>query len=292
MRMADPLDAPPLERRGGTVQGRPATWWEAGPSGGPPVLLLHGSGIDEARLSWWPVAALLAARGARVLAPDLPGYGGTRGMGRAAGVPEMVRWVRAFRAAAGAPPAVTAGLSMGGAIAIGLALAEPEAVTHLVPVASYGVSASMPRHRLRRLIASMPGQALGYAAIASSPFLARRILCRVTTRRGAVDGALVAAFRRAARRQVGTPALQGFVAREVLGGGFASDFAARLGEIDCPITFVHGSGDPLIRPEDVRRAAVPPARLVELDCGHWPPREAPDEVAAVLGDALGLRVAA
>ena len=49
---------------------------EAGPAGGPPVILLHGWPYDIH--SFVDVAPLLAARGYRVLVPYLRGYGTTR----------------------------------------------------------------------------------------------------------------------------------------------------------------------------------------------------------------------
>src|SRR5215217_3498598 len=49
---------------------------EAGPAGGPPVVLLHGWPYDIH--SFVDVAPLLAARGYRVIVPYLRGYGSTR----------------------------------------------------------------------------------------------------------------------------------------------------------------------------------------------------------------------
>ncbi|MBV8306775.1 MAG: alpha/beta hydrolase [Gammaproteobacteria bacterium] len=49
---------------------------EAGPSGGPPVLLLHGWPYDI--YSFLEVTPLLAASGHRVIVPYLRGYGGTQ----------------------------------------------------------------------------------------------------------------------------------------------------------------------------------------------------------------------
>jgi pimeloyl-ACP methyl ester carboxylesterase len=46
---------------------------EAGPTGGPPVLLLHG--FPELAYSWRHQLAALGAAGFHVVAPDLPGYG-------------------------------------------------------------------------------------------------------------------------------------------------------------------------------------------------------------------------
>src|SRR5262245_52403490 len=49
---------------------------EAGPAGGPPVILLHGWPYDI--YSFVDVAPLLAASGYRVIVPYLRGYGATR----------------------------------------------------------------------------------------------------------------------------------------------------------------------------------------------------------------------
>src|SRR6202142_2342606 len=49
---------------------------EAGPTNGPPVILLHGWPYDI--YSFVDVAPLLAAAGYRVIVPYLPGYGTTR----------------------------------------------------------------------------------------------------------------------------------------------------------------------------------------------------------------------
>ena len=53
---------------------------EAGPSGGPPVILLHGWPYDIQ--SFVDVAPLLESRGYRVIVPYLRGYGTTRFLSR------------------------------------------------------------------------------------------------------------------------------------------------------------------------------------------------------------------
>src|SRR5262245_42781544 len=55
-----------------TVAGAPVRAYRAG--SGPTLVLLHGGGLDDAQLSWAPVWPALTAR-ARLVAPDLPGYG-------------------------------------------------------------------------------------------------------------------------------------------------------------------------------------------------------------------------
>jgi pimeloyl-ACP methyl ester carboxylesterase len=62
---------------GGTIQAGGVDWsvraW--GPSGGRPLLLLHG--VASSSRAWWRIGPALGALGWRVVAPDLPGHGGS-----------------------------------------------------------------------------------------------------------------------------------------------------------------------------------------------------------------------
>ena len=75
----------------GTVQGRAAAWCAGGE--GPPVVLLHGWGLGHR--TYRDVVRQLTARRCRVLAPDLPGFGGTAGLPEL-GFEELAGWVDAF----------------------------------------------------------------------------------------------------------------------------------------------------------------------------------------------------
>jgi pimeloyl-ACP methyl ester carboxylesterase len=114
-------------------------YYEAGPSGGPPVLLLHGFpySID----SYVEVAPMLAARGCRVIVPYLRGHGSTHflegatpraGQQGAIGVD-----VIALMDALGINRAVLAGYDWGGRAACVAAALWPERCTGLVSVNSY-----------------------------------------------------------------------------------------------------------------------------------------------------------
>ena len=96
------------------VAGSPVRAYRAG--AGPALVLLHGGGLDDAQLSWAPVWPALSGH-AQLLAPDLPGYGGSP-LGPTAPTLEGYRkWLLAFLDAAGLQQAVLAGLSLGGGIA-------------------------------------------------------------------------------------------------------------------------------------------------------------------------------
>ena len=103
---------------------------------GPIVVLVHGSpGTSRA---WQPVGGRLAAR-FRVIAPNLPGYGATtRPPGEAPGdSSHAARLIEALIAEVG-PPAVLAGHSYGGVVALIVALrgrVKPRALALFEPVA-------------------------------------------------------------------------------------------------------------------------------------------------------------
>lgn len=92
-------------------------------------VLVHGLGGMHA--NWLAVAPALARHG-RVLVPDLPGFGLSPLAGRRATLPAMRRWLGEFLRSVAGGPAVVAGNSMGGGLAMMLAAYEPNLVGGLV----------------------------------------------------------------------------------------------------------------------------------------------------------------
>jgi 2-hydroxymuconate-semialdehyde hydrolase len=119
----------------GTPAGAPA----------PPVLLLHGSGPGvTATANWRPVIPALSAD-RRVIAPDQLGFGGTatgeqRTYGRAAWTSHALALLDTLRIG----NVDIIGNSMGGAIALSIAAARPDAVRRIVLMGSMGVSMALP----------------------------------------------------------------------------------------------------------------------------------------------------
>ncbi|MBN1978434.1 MAG: alpha/beta fold hydrolase, partial [Anaerolineae bacterium] len=102
-----------------------------GPPDGSALVLLHGAGGSH--LNWPP--ELRRLDGATVYALDLPGHGRSGGGGRDA-IEDYAADVVAFFDATGIERAVVIGHSMGGAVALTMALDSPERVTGLVLVAT------------------------------------------------------------------------------------------------------------------------------------------------------------
>jgi len=99
---------------------------------GRPMVLVHGLG--GACENWLAVGGLLAEH-ARVLAPDLPGFGRTPPAGREITIAASQRALHRFLEAAVGEPAILVGNSMGGLIAMMQAARESASVAGLVLVA-------------------------------------------------------------------------------------------------------------------------------------------------------------
>jgi pimeloyl-ACP methyl ester carboxylesterase len=142
------------------VAGSPVRAYRAG--AGPALVLLHGGGLDDAQLSWAPVWPALTGH-ARLLAPDLPGYGGSP---QGQTEPTLVgyrAWLLAFLDAAGLQAAVLAGLSLGCGIAPRTALDAPARVAGLVLLAPYGIGPRLPRPQAGAAWLAVQRHAAGWA---------------------------------------------------------------------------------------------------------------------------------
>ncbi len=129
------------------VAGVPTALIDTGPEpgGAPPVLLLHGSGPGvTAAANWRPVIpALSTAR--RVIAPDQLGFGGTAtGEGRQYGRAAWTAHALALLDALDIQRVDVIGNSMGGAIALSMAMARPGSIRRIVLMGSMGVAMALP----------------------------------------------------------------------------------------------------------------------------------------------------
>ena len=131
------------------VQGRPAAYSVAGQ--GLPVVFLHGWAL--AQHTYRSVVERIAAQGCRVIAPSMPGFGGTGDLpGSAFSLTGYGQWVADLLEALEVDePAVVVGHSFGGGVAIRLAHDHPQRVRSLVLVNSIGGSSWRSGNVLRSI---------------------------------------------------------------------------------------------------------------------------------------------
>ena len=123
-----------------TAAGIRTNYHDSGGAGAP-VLLIHGSGPGVSAWANWRLVMPALAQQARVIAPDMVGFGYTE---RPEGfVYNMDAWVRqavGLLDALGIERTDLVGNSFGGALSLALAIAHPERVRRLVLMGSAGVS--------------------------------------------------------------------------------------------------------------------------------------------------------
>jgi len=233
------------------------------------LVLLHGFAGTGA--AWGAVEAAMQPETYRPWAPDLPGHG-TAGDARpcdvAAGVDAVL---------AGAPARFAlAGYSMGGRVALHLALRAPERVSRLVLVATTAGLADRAERAARRTA----DEALaGWIEAHDLDAFADRWLAQPLF---AGDGPSATAL---ARRDIARNAPAGLAASlRAAGTGAMTPVWDRLGELTMPTTVIVGERDAKFRALGERlAAALPDARSVVVPgTGHALPRTAPEALAAAL----------
>src|SRR3989441_4136613 len=133
---------PSFESRTVTIDGVNLHYFCGG--SGPPLVLVHGLGSSASVEFYYNLEPLAAHH--RVFAIDLPGFGRSDKPVLAYTIDLFVRAVSDLMASEGIERAAVMGVSMGGRVALGLALDSPEKVERLVLVDALGIGA--PRRGL------------------------------------------------------------------------------------------------------------------------------------------------
>ncbi len=255
---------------------------------GPPLVLLHGRG--SAAAIWFPLLPGLA-RTHRVLAVDLPGFGASLGHRFTAGAGDvraafdffsgpLAAWI----AAEGIAAPVLVGHSLGGLVALDLAL-RGVAPAALVLIASMGVGPEMtyPARLFFRAGPERLARALGPRALARlvpaagpSPDLRARL--------AALSGELLTV-------PGGRPdAVAAFDALVPLAGP-VPHLRARLREIDAPALVLWGERDEVFpAPLAIAASAALPRGVLRIEPGgHSLHLDDPARALGLVGDFLSKR---
>ena len=122
-----------------TAAGIRTNYHDSGGAGAP-VLLIHGSGPGVSAWANWRLVMPALAQQARVIAPDMVGFGYTeRPQGFVYSMDAWVRQAVGLLDALGIERTDLVGNSFGGGLSLALAIAHPERVRRLVLMGSVGV---------------------------------------------------------------------------------------------------------------------------------------------------------
>jgi pimeloyl-ACP methyl ester carboxylesterase len=266
------------------ADGTETFFLEAGRPDAPPVVLVHG--LSATNASMLPLIPRLA-EDYRVLAPDLPGHGGTQARSAQYEASFLGRWLCDFLAQTCDRPAAVIGNSLGGRTALQVALDCPESVQSLVLLCP-----ALAFRRMRQLVPLVrlvPDEVVRLPMVLPRPMAVRAIrrLFAEPDRfpRSWYDAAVDEFLRvqhNPANRQATLSALRHIYLDEPFGD---AGFWNRLPLLRPPALFVWGDRDALVpaRFAGPVRRALPTARSVVLeDCGHVPQFEHPDRTARLI----------
>jgi pimeloyl-ACP methyl ester carboxylesterase len=263
-----------------TLHGRPVLFAEAG--SGPVLLLIHGmAGTYE---NWSAVIEPLA-RHHTVIAPDLPGHGGS-GAGTDYSLGSLASGLRDLLIKLGHERATLVGHSLGGGIAMQFSYQFPEMVERLVLVSSGGLGLEVsPVLRA----AALPGAELFIAATAGAGRTVGSKLGRGLAAVGLRPTHDVAEVARGYASLADPERRAAFLAalRSVVSiGGQRVRAGDRLYlAASVPVLIIWGARDPIIpvRHAEAAHEAITGSRLEIFDgVGHLPQLEAPTRFVTVL----------
>jgi len=252
---------------------------------GPPLVLLHG--YAGAIWNWEHQIEALGLR-FTLFIPDLIGQGLSDKPHLDYTPSFYVEWLRGFLDAVGVGRAPLVGHSMGGGLALGLALADPDRVERLVLLSGFprGLLEHIKSSQLRRLHQFGSGWlfGLGYRLMGRRTF--RTLLGGLVWDRSLVTPEVIERACRLKKNYGKARPLWSSLAHVC---DWEHDYAPRLASVRCPVQIIWGQQDRFISlaaGEDLHRT-IPGARLAVLPkTGHLPMWEHPDEVNRLIMEFL------
>jgi pimeloyl-ACP methyl ester carboxylesterase len=252
---------------------------------GEPVVMLHGLGATK--VEFMSTLATLAADGYRAIALDLPGFGDSdKPFPAAYNARFFARWVEALIDALELDSTHVLGHSMGGRVAIEVAIRRPDRTEGLVLM-----TPSLAWRRVKRWAPwlRLVRPELGIIQPTPRPIVERIVKSVIPGADNDWTAAGVDEFLRAYMTPRGRVAFYAAARNIYLEEGEGSDgFWARIEALQPPTLFIWGRRDTLVPIGFERhvKQAVPAARHVEIDSAHVPQMERPAETHRAILDFL------
>jgi pimeloyl-ACP methyl ester carboxylesterase len=280
------VDWPALTRRVEVLGGRVNVVDTGEPDGGrslPPILFVHGLG---GRWQNWLLNIPAFMERHRVVAPDLPGFGGSEMPNGRISIQGYARVIDALCDALDIDAPIVVGNSMGGFIGAELALAFPTRVRRLVLVSAAGLSVE----HLKRQPILAAGRLVAVGA-ARTGVKSLPLVNRPRLRRAALQ--LVVRYPERISVPLATelalgPGSDGFVGG--LDAVLGYKFRDRLPEIEIPVLIVWGRNDILVPVADAdefeRLIGANAHAVIFEDTGHLSMLERPTRFNRLLAEFI------
>ena len=249
--------------------------------GGEPLLLVHGLG--GAAANWLALAPLLLP-GRAMLVPDLPGHGGSEALPAAQSLNAYADRLALLLDR----PAAVVGHSLGGAIALRLAIRRPELVSALVLAGAAGISSGTRQARYALTMTGLikPGKRIApyRRRVARSGLLKTLVFGRWgVSDPPALPPEIAEAFLSGPAQHTDTVSAAKALVRD--------DPRSDLDRVQCPVLLLWGARDhqlPIDDAFDYARRLRAPLRVI-ADCGHLligeRPQACADAIESFLADA-------
>ena len=254
------------------------TW---GPDDGQPVVLVHGFDIGGGAV-WAPVAASLGRAGYRVMAIDLPPLGySSRDTAQDLTLRGQAEVLATVLAQVGAQNAMVVTQGWGSAVALQMALGQPQLARSLVLI---GPQLELGIDRYERQIARMPlmQEAVTWLVRGGGP-VSRVLLRRQVSANSAAFEEYVQAAQGASQVEGTVGALTVFYAFDA-----ATNRPVAIRSLRTPCLIVRGEHDRLVTAEQVADLAfdLGAQTLTVADAGHLVALDQPDALRKLLLEAL------
>jgi len=238
----------------------------------PGVLLLHGLGSCGED---WGLQIPIVSENYWVLVLDMPGHGRSSQPAGWPSIEDMALQIASVMKEQAELPVHVVGLSLGGAVAMQLALAHPEAVRSLTLVNTFAKLRSGSSGFFRKLVR------IAYVA------LGRMDRVGVWVAAGLFPELEQELLRQAAAERIASNPRSAYL--RAIWAATRFDIRDRLNEINTPTLVVAGANDQTVTMETKRELAdlIPGADLVVIpDSGHATPIDAAEEFNRTLLDFL------
>jgi pyruvate dehydrogenase E2 component (dihydrolipoamide acetyltransferase) len=235
-------------------------------SAATPLLLIHGFGGD---LLLWQFVQAELAEDRPVVAIDLPGHGGSTKSVGTGGVPALAEFVRSALKALGIDRAHLAGHSLGGAVALQMAVDEPHRIASATLVNPAGLGSDVNGRYIEAFMVADKRKDMKAALeqLFHDKSLVSREMVDEVSKYKRLDGAL--------------ESLRTIAGAALPGGRQTTVLADKLPDLRVPVQAVWGAEDAIVPVAHAN--AIPEARRHILPAtGHMVPVEKPAELVTLI----------